>query len=292
MQGIILKGIGSFYTVLDAAGTTYTLRAQRKLRHAHMKPKAGDRVGFEIDGEDEQGWITEILPRKNDLERPAVANIDAIVIVASAAVPQADLLLVDRMLIAARRAGIEPVLVVSKAELDPQGAEDILFQYRGADAACFTVSAVTGAGLDALKARLRGRIHALCGQSGAGKSTLINALYGLCRETGELSERIERGRNTTRSCELIPLEGGGMVLDTPGFSLLETELIEPVALKDSYPEFTPYEGKCYFQPCYHAREPKCAALDAVRAGEIDAQRHARYLELLDDMKLKWRERYD
>ena len=154
------------------------------------------------------------------------------------------------------------------------------------------VSAVTGEGIDALRAALRGRVHALAGQSGAGKSTLINALYGLELETGDLSQKIDRGRNTTRSCELIPVPGGGMVLDTPGFSLLETEVFDPVEIKDSYPEFVPFEGQCYFQPCYHASEPRCAVRDAVEAGQIDEERHARYKSVLEDMRQRWRDRYD
>ena len=118
------------------------------------------------------------------------------------------------------------------------------------------------------------------------------SLYRLELETGDLSEKIERGKNTTRRSELIPLPGGGMVLDTPGFSLLDNELFDPVELQDSYPEFEPYLGSCYFQPCYHATEPKCGVRQAVEAGEIDELRHRRYVELLEDMKQKWRERYD
>ena len=154
------------------------------------------------------------------------------------------------------------------------------------------MSAARGDGLEALRAALAGKVHALAGQSGAGKSTLVNALYGLRVETGDLSRRIERGRNTTRHCELIPVAGGGMVLDTPGFSLLETDVFDPVELKASYPEFVPYEGKCFFQPCYHATEPKCAVRDAVAAGTIDAERHARYAALLEETRQRWRERYD
>ena len=139
---------------------------------------------------------------------------------------------------------------------------------------------------------LAGKVHALAGQSGAGKSTLVNALYGLNMETGDLSRKIERGKNTTRHCELVPVEGGGMVLDTPGFSLLETDVFDPVELKDYWPEFAGHEGGCFFQPCYHATEPRCVVRDAVEADEIDRQRHGRYVELLDEMKQRWRERYD
>lgn len=292
MQGTILRGIGGFYTAMDADGAIYTLRAQRKIRRERMKPKVGDRVEMTPGVGDEEGWLQAILPRRNELDRPPVANIDKIVLVAAAAAPQADLPLMDRMLIAARRRGIEPVLVISKCELDGGHAREILEQYRGAQVNAIAVSAHTGENIQALREMLRGSIHALAGQSGAGKSSLINALYGMELETGSLSEKIERGKNTTRASELIPLAGGGMVLDTPGFSLLDNAIFDPVELQESYPEFEAHVGKCYFQPCYHATEPKCSVLSAVTAGEIDARRHARYVELLNEQKIKWRERYD
>ncbi|MBQ3269515.1 MAG: ribosome small subunit-dependent GTPase A [Clostridia bacterium] len=290
--GVILQGIGGFYTARDAGGREYTLRAQGKLRRERLKPKVGDVVEL-IPGEgEEHGWISCVLPRRNELERPPVANIDVIVIVVAAATPEPDLLLADRLMVNARRAGIAVQLVVNKRDLDPDRAADIAAQYRGAEAAPLLICAETGEGLDALRERLAGKVHALAGQSGAGKSTTINALYGLDLETGDLSRKIERGKNTTRSCRLIPVAGGGMVLDTPGFSLLETAVFDPVELKDSYPEFAPCEGKCFFQPCYHASEPRCAVRDAVAAGEIDDRRHARYAALLDEMRQRWKDRFD
>lgn len=292
MQGIILRGIGGFYTAMDETGETYVLRAQRKLRRERMKPKVGDRVEMEPGTGEEDGWLQAILPRRNELTRPPVANIDRIVIVAAAAAPEPDMLLLDRMILTARRRGIEPMLVISKCELNPDGAAAILHQYRGARVNAMAVSAHTGEGLEALRQALRGSVHALAGQSGAGKSSLINALYGTELETGGLSEKIDRGKNTTRASQLIPLSSGGMVLDTPGFSLLDGELFDPVELQESYPEFEACLGGCYFQPCYHATEPKCAVLAAVERGEIDAGRHGRYVELLNDMKIRWRERYD
>ena len=292
MRGVILQGVGGFYTALDESGRAHTLRAQGKLRRERLKPKVGDRVELTPSDGEEHGWITRILPRKNELVRPPVANIDVIVIVAAAATPEADLLMVDRLMLNARRADIDVQLVINKSDLDPDAAARIADQYRGANVSPMSVCAGTGEGIDALRERLRGRVHALAGQSGAGKSTMVNALYGLQLETGDLSHRIERGRNTTRHCQLIPVEGGGMVLDTPGFSLLDSEVFDPVELKDSWPEFMPYEGGCYFQPCYHATEPRCAVRDAVAAGKIDGQRHARYALLLEDIKQKWRDRYD
>ena len=292
MQGTVLRGIGGFYTAMDDAGALYTLRAQGKLRRERMKPKVGDRVEMTPGTGGEDGWLQAVLPRRNELVRPPVANIDLIVIVMASAVPEPDLMLADRMLLTARRRGIQPMLVISKCELNPEGARDILNQYKDADVSAMMVSAHTGEGIAELKAALRGKVHALAGQSGAGKSSLINALYGMELETGVLSEKIDRGKNTTRRCELIPLEGGGMVLDTPGFSLLDFELFDPVELKDSYPEFADHEGSCYFQPCYHATEPKCSVLDAVRSGEINPSRHERYVQLLEEQKIRWRERYD
>ncbi len=292
MQGIILRGIGGFYYAMDDEGTVHTLRAQGKIRRERMKPKVGDRVEITPGEGEDHGWIHHILPRTNDLVRPPVANIDVIAIVVAAATPDPDLMMADRLMMNARRAGIEVRLVINKCDLDREMAENIARQYRGADVQPIMVSAHTGEGIDELRACLRGKIHALAGQSGAGKSTTINALYGLSQETGNLSRKIERGKNTTRHCELIPVGDGGMVLDTPGFSLLETEIFEPVEVKDSYPEFKPYEGQCFFQPCYHATEPRCAVRDAVEEGVIDSERHERYRALLDEQKQKWRERYD
>lgn len=292
MQGIILRGVGGFYYAMDSEGTMYTLRAQGKLRRERMKPKVGDRVELSPGEGEEHGWILRILPRQTELVRPPVANIDVVVLVIAAATPDPDLMLADRMLIVARRAGIKVQMVINKCDLDPEGAKDIARQYANAEVHPILVSAATGEGVDELKARLQGKIHALAGQSGAGKSTLINALYGLSQETGDLSRKIERGKNTTRHCELIPVSGGGMVLDTPGFSLLETDLFDPVELKESYPEFESYEGQCYFQPCYHASEPKCVVRDAVAEGKIASERHERYAALLEEMKQRWRERYD
>ena len=291
MRGILLKGVGGFYYARTEDESVYTLRAQGKLRRDRMKPKVGDRVEFSPGTGEEHGWILRVEPRKNELTRPPVANVDVIAIVVAAATPEPDLLLADRLMLNARRAGIGVQLVVSKCDLDPERAEAICRQYRGADANPIAVSSANGTGIDELREMVKGKIHALAGQSGAGKSTLINALYGLNTETGDLSKKIERGKNTTRHCELIPVSGG-MVLDTPGFSLLESDPFDPVELKDGYPEFAPYEGQSFFHPCYHATEPKCAVLNAVKEGAIDSERHARYVALLEETKERWRERYD
>ncbi|MBR3505388.1 MAG: ribosome small subunit-dependent GTPase A [Clostridia bacterium] len=292
MEGIILSGIGGFYTVLEDSGARHTLRAQGKLRRQRLTPLVGDRVVFRPGEGGQHGWLEAILPRRSELIRPPVANIDLIGVVVSAGTPAPDLLLADRMLMFARRGGIEAALIVNKCDEDGAAAEAIARQYAGSGARVFLTCAATGEGVDALKAALSGRVHALGGQSGVGKSSLLNRMYGFSRETGALSEKIERGKNTTRHCELIPLPDGGMALDTPGFSLLELPLCDPYELRFLVPELEKYEGECRFQPCAHVSEPGCAARAAVERGEVSRERWSRYCELFEDMKTRWRERYD
>lgn len=291
MQGRVLSGVGGLYSVF-AEGVVYALRAQSKLRHKKLKPLVGDLVEFTPGKGDEDGWLEAILPRRNELIRPPVANIDKLCAVVSAGVPQADLMLVDRLLIFARMRSIEPVLVINKTDTDPVSAQEIMRQYRDAQVRMFAVSAHTSEGVDQLRAYLADSIHAFGGQSGVGKSSLMNALYGFSQEVGEISEKIERGKNTTRACELKLVEGGGMALDTPGFSLLELPLMDPNDIKTHIPEYAPYENKCRFNGCIHLYEPDCPARDAVAAGEIDPRRHERYQWLYEDMRTRWKERYD
>jgi len=291
VQGRVLSGVGGLYSVF-AQGETFLLRAQSKLRHKKLKPLVGDIVEFTPGRGEEDGWLEAILPRKNELIRPAVANIDKLCAVFSASVPQADLLLADRLLIFARMRSIEPVLVVNKADTDADGAHRIIRQYSGAEVCCFSVSAHTGEGVEELREYLAGSIHAFGGQSGVGKSSLMNALYGFSQEVGDISEKIERGKNTTRACELKPVGGGGMALDTPGFSLLDLPLMDPNEIRNFMPEYAPYENKCRFNGCVHLYEPDCPAREAVAEGRINPERHDRYQKLYEDMRIRWRERYD
>ena len=291
MKGRILQGIGSFYTV-ESEGRRYVCRARGRFRKQRLTPMVGDEVLFAPPGPaEEEGFLEEILPRKSELVRPPVANIDLLFVTAAAAAPQPDLLLVDRLLVRARKAGIETALIINKTDLDPGQAAAIARQYRGADCRIFCTCACSGEGAEALLAAARGRIVAFAGQSAVGKSSLMNALFpGLGQETGGVS-RIERGRHTTRKAQLFPLEGGGYLADTPGFSLLELESGDPDELRQFYPEFEPYEGSCRFDGCAHLSEPGCAVKAAVESGDIAPERHARYAALYAELKDKWTHRY-
>lgn len=290
-QGTLIRGMGGFYTVVDEAGTQFTLRCKKKFRRQHLSPLVGDEVRFTPGTGEEHGWLEEILPRRSECVRPPVANVSLLLIVICPE-PEPDLLLVDRLMVRARRQGMRMLLVVTKGDLDGGLAEDIRAQYAGADAPVYAVCAQTGEGLAELKAAMAGELCCLAGQSGVGKSTLLNALLGLELETGEISQKIKRGKNTTRHAELL-LKDGLRVLDTAGFSLLELEGgMEPISLKEDYPEFARWEGQCRFTPCYHDREPGCAVTAACERGEIDPRRVARYRQLLSEVRNTWRERYD
>lgn len=290
-QGTLIRGVGSFYTVVDASGDQYTLRCKKKFRRMHISPLVGDEVLFTPGEGEEHGWLEEILPRKSECLRPPVANVQYLLIVVAPA-PEPDLLLVDRIMVRARMQGMDIALVTNKCDLDASLSDRLRAQYCACGVRVFAVSAVTGEGLDALRDAMRGRLCCLTGQSGVGKSTLLGAVLGMELETGELSERIQRGKNTTRHAELL-MKDGLRVLDTAGFSLLELDgMMEPVTLKDYYPEFAIHEGRCRFQPCYHDREPGCSVTAACEAGQIDPLRLQRYRSLLSDVREAWRNRYD
>ena len=290
-QGTLVRGFGGFYTVRDAEGQEFTLRCKKKFRRLGLSPLVGDEVLFTPGEGEEHGWLEEILPRSSQCLRPPVANVSLLLIVV-APVPEPDLLLVDRMMVRARAQGMDMLLVVNKCDLDEGLAQELSAQYAGAQVPVYAVSAENGQGLATLRERMGGRLCCLTGQSGVGKSTLLNALLGLSLETGEISRKIQRGKNTTRHAELL-IKDGLRVLDTAGFSLLELDGgMEPVTLKEYYPEFAEYEGKCRFEPCYHDREPGCAVTAACGEGAIHPQRLARYRALLAEVRQAWRERYD
>lgn len=290
-QGVIVRGVGGFYYARDERGGVHVLRARGVFRKRGLTPLVGDRISFTPPQGEEHGWIEDILPRDNELIRPPVANIGHLVFVL-APKPEPDYLLLDTMLVLARRQHIAPVVVVNKCDLDESLADVLRTAYAGADLPVLAVSAQRGDGLDVLAEVLREGICCFAGQSAVGKSTLLSAITGLSLASGEMSRKIERGKNTTRHAELYT-QNGFQVLDTAGFSLLELwDRMDPVDLKSYYPDFAPYEGLCHFQPCYHLSEPGCAVLEAVRAGKLSAVRVTRYHQLLARVKEAWRKRYE
>ena len=292
MEGLILKGIGSFYSVLAESGAEYVCKASGRFRKEGVTPVPGDRVSFQKK-EGEDGRITEILPRKNLLIRPAVANVDKLVIVMAASAPKPDLLLVDKLLLQCESAKITPVLVLNKCdERDEELYASILRQYAPTGYTCCAVSAHTGEGLDALKNEIRGNVCCFAGQSAVGKSSLLNAILPeLSLAVGGLSRKTDRGRHTTRHAELW-LAWGGALVDTPGFSLLDAETMEPEDLASLYPEMREHADGCRFAKCLHASEPDCAVKPLLDTEALSRERYDRYLEILEELKEKRKHKYD
>ena len=284
MTGLIMKGIGGFYYV-EAADTVYECKARGIFRRHSQKPLAGDQVVI-VPAEDGTATIDEILPRKNQLVRPPVANIDQLIITASTCDPVPNPLIIDKMTALAVHKNIQPVVVITKSDLD-DGAwlKEI---YDLAQIRCVLFSAVSGEGAGEMKELLRNRISAFSGNSGVGKSSLLNRLYGgLQLETGDISQKLGRGRHTTRQVELFKLEGGGYVADTPGFSTVDVEryeLIRKEELPQCFPEFEPYLNQCKFTSCAHICEKGCAVLKAVEEGKISKSRHGSYCAMYQEVK--------
>ena len=290
-RGTLIRVIGGFYTAADDQRNEYTLRCKKKFRREHLSPLPGDEILFTPGEGEKHGWVEEVLPRKTVCLRPPVANVERLILV-EAPVPEADLLLADRQIARAFAQGMDAVIAVNKCDLGCSLAERLRQEYEPAGIRVFPVSAWTGQGLEALKEAMRGRLCCMTGQSGAGKSSLLNALLGLQLETGEISEKISRGKNTTRQVELFEKDGL-RVMDTAGFSLLEPEKnLDPAMLKERYPEFQPLEGKCRFRECLHDREPGCAVAEAAEAGRIHSARLERYRMLLAETREAWKGRYD
>jgi ribosome biogenesis GTPase len=290
-RGTLIRGIGSFYTAMDDDGACYTLRCKKKFRRLGLTPLTGDTVLFTPGEGEDHGWIEEILPRCSVCLRPPVANVTLLIVVL-APVPEPDLLLADRLISRAAAQDLRVLLVLNKADLAPAISPREAEEYRIAGLDVLSVSAKTGTGLSELREAMRGELCCFTGQSGAGKSTLLNALLDLDLETGDISRKIARGKNTTRSAELI-VRDGLRVMDTAGFSLLEPERdLPPEKLRERWSEFRPYEGRCRFRECLHDREPGCAVQEAADLGGVGASRLARYRILLSEARETWRERYD
>ena len=284
MTGQIVKALSGFYYVDTGEGRPVPCRGRGKLRRQKATPMVGDRV--EISSlDDGTGMVDAILPRKNQFRRPMVANIDQMVIIASGAIPVTDPFLIDRMAAMAEWKGCEVLLCFNKCDLDR--AEELTALYRTAGFAVLQVSAESGEGIRELAAAVSGKVSAFTGNSGVGKSSILNALqpdFGL--QVGEVSEKLGRGRHTTRHVELFPV-AGGLVADTPGFSSFDAEQTETIpkeALASAFREFRPYLDLCRFQGCSHVKEKGCAVREAASGGGIAPSRHKSYIRLYEQAK--------
>ena len=292
-EGRIDKALSGFYYVATAGGETLTCRARGKFRKEGLSPLVGDRVSVRELGNGE-GYVEAILPRRNAFRRPAVANIDQLVIVASGAIPETDPFLIDRMCAVAALKDCGVVLLLNKYDLDP--AEELFHIYTAAGFPTLRVSAETGEGMEAVEALLAGKLSAFTGNSGVGKSSILNRLDPhFALKVGEVSQALGRGRHTTRHVELFRLPNGAEIMDTPGFSSFEAEELNwelKQRLPETFLEFRPYLGQCRFVGCSHTREKGCAVLEAVCNGDIQKSRHRSYLRLYEELKplKEWEQR--
>lgn len=278
--GRILRSLSGFYEVMTDSGTV-TCRGRGSLRRTGESPLTGDLV--EISQEKGKGMVERILPRKNSFVRPAVANIDALVIFAANVNPVTEPFLIDRVAAIAGDQEVPVYLCVNKCDLDP--AMDLVRIYRNAGFHVIQTSAQTGEGVEELRQLLRGKLTAFTGNSGVGKSSILNRLCPqLALQTAEVSEKLGRGRHTTRHVELYCLEEDTYVADTPGFSSFDTDQMEIILkenLQYAFPDFEEYLGKCQFHDCTHRSEPGCCVREAAQCGSIEPSRYDSYLRLYE-----------
>lgn len=292
MEGRIQKALSGFYYV-NTGTEVLSCRARGKFRREGISPLVGDRVEVRELGNGE-GFVEAILPRKNAFARPAVANIDQLVVIASGAVPRTDPFLIDRVAAIAALKGCEVIVLLNKCDLDP--ADDLYAIYRAAGFQTPRVSAETGEGIAELIPLIAEKLSAFTGNSGVGKSSILNALDPAFHiQVGEVSDALGRGRHTTRHVEMFHLSCGADVVDSPGFSSFETDELN-LELKNHLPEtfreFRPYLDRCRFVGCSHTKEKGCAVLEALRSGAIQKSRHASYVRLYEELKplKEWQER--
>ncbi|MCI9226627.1 MAG: ribosome small subunit-dependent GTPase A [Dorea sp.] len=291
MQGKIVKGIAGFYYVHVVESGVYECKAKGIFRKEKIKPLVGDNVRIEILEEEEKtGNIVDILPRSNELIRPAVANIDQALVVFSVLKPAPHFNLLDRFLVMMESKGLPVVLCFNKTDIADEPQVDMLRAvYEGCGYPLLFVSARDGQDIGRVKHLLKGKTTAVAGPSGVGKSTLINALNPEAQmETGAISQKIERGRHTTRHSELFPVGEDSYIMDTPGFSSLYVNDFEKEELKYYFPEFAEYEGACRFHGCDHVHEPGCLVKQAVEEGKIHHIRYEDYTEMYEELKSRRR----
>ena len=283
--GRIIKLLGGFYYIDTGDGKLVECRARGVFRKENVSPCVGDIASVEMTAGG-KGYIMGIAPRKNELLRPPLANLDQLVFVCSAADPAPNLIVLDSMIAICEKKGISPFIVFTKKDL--ADLEPFVKIYRQAGFPVAEVCGVTGEGTEQVEDALAGKISAFTGNSGAGKSTLLNAIAPrLCLETAQISEKLGRGRHTTRHVELYPLENGGWAADTPGFSAMDYQRFETIRkgeLSDCFREFAPFQDKCRFTGCSHTAEKGCAVREALQEGKIAPSRYENYCFMYEKAK--------
>ncbi|HYF83165.1 MAG TPA: ribosome small subunit-dependent GTPase A [Clostridia bacterium] len=283
-KGVIIKGIGGFYYV-DTVDGIYECRARGRFRNEKITPLIGDHVEIEGDPNSLQGYILGISERKNQLIRPTVANIDQVIIVFAAKKPDINMTLMQKFLVYSEYKKLNLVVCINKIDMDEEkNYLEVVKMLESVPYKVITTSVKTGTGIEQLEEMLKDKISVFAGPSGAGKSSLLNSIQpGLALKTGDLSKKIDRGTHTTRHAELIKLEKGGMVADTPGFTSFEIGELELSKLEGCFPEFEDFKN-CYFLNCVHDKEPRCGVKDAVEEGRINKIRYDFYISLLNELK--------
>ena len=288
MTGRIIKGIAGFYYVYVEGCGVYECKAKGIFRNRKVKPLVGDRVEIQvIDETEHKGNMEEILPRTSELIRPAGANVDQAMVIFAAAKPKPNLSLLDRFLISMEQKEVPSIICFNKIdEASEEELQRLKEIYGGCGSRLLFISARYEKGVEEIRDLLRGKTTTVAGPSGVGKSTLINL------ETGQISQKIDRGKHTTRHSELFRVEEDSYIFDTPGFSSLELMGLEKEELRYYFPEFAPYEGSCRFQGCVHGQEPGCAVKEAVEQRKINRERYESYRLLFGELQEKEKRRYN
>ena len=291
MQGKIIKGIAGFYYIYAEDGNIYECKAKGIFRKDNFKPLVGDNVEITVLNEEEkEGSVTSILPRRNSLIRPAVANVDQAFLIFAMENPKPNFLLLDRFLIMMEQQEIPVVICFNKKDVGEKEEMEKLYEiYTGCGYRVVLSSTYEGEGMDEIHEILKGKTTVVAGPSGVGKSSITNCMQGEVQmETGEISKKLKRGKHTTRHSQVIPVEKNTFLVDTPGFSSLYLTDMKEEELRDYFPEFVMYEPQCRFQGCMHIHEPGCAVKEALSEGKISQQRYDNYLALYEELKEKRR----
>ena len=291
MQGKIIKGIAGFYYIYAEDHEIYECKAKGIFRKDNQKPLVGDNVEIEVlDIQEKEGSVTAILPRRNSLIRPAVANVAPAFVIFAMENPTPNFMLLDRFLIMMEKQDIPAVVCFNKKDLADSSELEFLYEtYTGCGYRVILSSTFQGDGLDEIRQVLKGKTTVVAGPSGVGKSSITNALQeNVKMETGEISKKLKRGKHTTRHSQVIPVGEDTYLMDTPGFSSLYLTDMEEQELKDYFPEFRKYEGQCRFQGCRHIHEPGCAVKEALENHKISSLRYEDYLGLYEELKEKRR----